>query len=81
MTTLLYKELYQFIKIEKSFHLSDFDSFWYNNEKTTEFYKYAYLAAAYNKREKKENWDDREESGFRAYSRSSPIVFTEFSFM
>ena len=50
-------------------------------EKTAVLYKYAYLAAAYNKREKKENWDDWEESGFRAYSRSSPIGFTEFSFI
>ena len=37
-------------------------------KKTAVLYKYAYLAAAYNRREKKENWDDREESGFRAYS-------------
>ena len=42
-------------------------------------YKYAYLAAAYNRREKKENWDDREESGFRAESRSSPIGLQDFS--
>ena len=42
-------------------------------------YKYAYLAAAYNRREKKENWDDQEESGFRAESRSSPIGLQDFS--
>ena len=49
------------------------------NLKSAVLYKYAYLAAAYNRREKKENWDDREESGFRAESRSSPIGLQDFS--
>ena len=52
-----------------------------NQEKTAVQHKYAYLAAAYNRREKKENWDDREESGFQAYTRSSPLGFQEFSWI
>ena len=58
---------------------SYFDTICWFNLKSAEFYKYAYLAAAYNRREKKENWDDREESGFRAESRSSPIGLQDFS--
>ena len=47
-----------------------------DERKTLVSYKYTYLTAAYNMREKKENRGDREESGFRAYTRSSPVGFS-----
>ena len=44
-------------------------------------YKYTYLTAAYNMREKKENRGVREESGFRAYTRSSPVGFSLIAYI
>ena len=51
------------------------------NVKNPVSYKYTYLTAAYNMREKKENRGDREESGFRAYTRSSPVGFSLFPYI